>query len=324
MIASEQESSQCPKVLGIRCPVHRYITFKGPMMPRLINTKAFQRLREITQLGACTKVFPAANHKRFDHCLGVAYLCVQYARIVDPVMLLRLPNGPCEGTVEDLLAAAGLLHDIAHGPFSHDWDRAVYSKIYPSTDKGHDEVRKLIVLEDPEIGEALALGGLTPMNIIDAWKTKPFSQIINGPMSADQMDYICRDSKMLGMEHLGGVDPKRIIANALIITTADGGGELRFRDTCRTDIDLFHRTRQLAYEHVYWHKKVQQYALLIRQMMDRLITKEPQIVTVEMRSAVDLRRWTEPYFFHRYWSAFGVEDPLYQQWANRTIGKQNQ
>jgi HD superfamily phosphohydrolase len=305
------------KPLSIRCPVHRYITFTSPMMRALINTKAFQRLRDITQLGPCTKLFPSANHKRFEHCLGVAHLCIQYAKkfISKSTKLIDLLPTPCNGTLEDLMAAAGLLHDIAHGPFSHDWDRSVYSRIYPGTEKGHDEVRKMIIRDDPEIADALLIGNLTPQNIIDAWTTKPISQMISGPLSADQMDYVCRDSKSLGIEHFGGVDPMRMISNAIITKTNDR----RFRKTCRTDIEIFLRTRELSYKNVYLHHKVNEYAEILRAMMTKLIDRDPHIVEVEMRSALSLRKWTETFFFFRYLDEFGADDPLYEQWAYREL-----
>ena len=305
------------KTLQIRCPVHRYIVFDGPMMRALINTPAFQRLRGITQLGACTKVFPAANHTRFDHCLGVAHLCLQYAKKFQSIsgrLMALLPN-KCEGTILDLMAAAGLLHDIAHGPFSHDWDRAVYSQMYPDTEKGHDVVRKMLVQEDAEIRDALALGNLTATNIIDAWHTKPFSQMISGPLSADQMDYVCRDSQTLGVQHFGGVDPIRMISNAVITPSNDR----RFRKNCKTDIEIFFNTRRLAYDQVYLHKKVQQYAGVLKQMMGRLVESDPSIIKVDMQVASGLIKWTETYFFHRYLQEFGEQDQLYRQWTYRLL-----
>jgi HD superfamily phosphohydrolase len=41
---------------------------------QVMDTKTFQRLRRITQLGLASYVFPGATHTRFSHSLGVAHL----------------------------------------------------------------------------------------------------------------------------------------------------------------------------------------------------------------------------------------------------------
>ncbi len=57
-----------PKV--IRDPVHGIIPFEDTECDRLlldlINTREFQRLRRIKQLGMSELVFPGANHSRFS------------------------------------------------------------------------------------------------------------------------------------------------------------------------------------------------------------------------------------------------------------------
>ncbi len=66
-------STTWPKV--IRDPIHDLIPFEDRpcdrLLLRLIDTIEFQRLRRIKQLGMTSLVFPAADHSRFAHCLGV-------------------------------------------------------------------------------------------------------------------------------------------------------------------------------------------------------------------------------------------------------------
>ena len=52
--------------------VHDYIEI-DTFFESLINTKYFQRLRNIRQL-TCQHVYPSANHTRFEHSLGVYHL----------------------------------------------------------------------------------------------------------------------------------------------------------------------------------------------------------------------------------------------------------
>src|SRR5437773_7814735 len=53
-------------------------------------------------------VFPGANHSRVEHCLGVGHVAGEMAKALDLAPEER-----------KLVQAAGLLHDVGHGPFSH-------------------------------------------------------------------------------------------------------------------------------------------------------------------------------------------------------------
>src|SRR5690606_24302074 len=78
----------------------------------LINTAAFQRLRNIRQLGFSWVAFPGAEHSRFTHALGVCHLA---GRVLDQLAKSE-PIDPIDRVTAQ---AAALLHDIGHGPFSH-------------------------------------------------------------------------------------------------------------------------------------------------------------------------------------------------------------
>ncbi len=45
---------------------------------KIIDTPQFQRLRDISQLGATYFVFPGAASKRFEHSIGVSYLAKRF------------------------------------------------------------------------------------------------------------------------------------------------------------------------------------------------------------------------------------------------------
>jgi HD superfamily phosphohydrolase len=60
-------------------PVYQVMNFgSDPELKRalgaVIDTRTFQRLRRISQLGLASYVFPGATHTRFSHRLGAAYL----------------------------------------------------------------------------------------------------------------------------------------------------------------------------------------------------------------------------------------------------------
>ena len=70
----------------------------------LVETKVFQRLRGIRQMGTVHLVFPGATHTRFEHSLGALFFSRRIANVV----------GLCEYD-RKLVEIAALLHDVAHG-----------------------------------------------------------------------------------------------------------------------------------------------------------------------------------------------------------------
>jgi deoxynucleoside triphosphate triphosphohydrolase SAMHD1 len=86
-----------------------------PVMKALVDTQAFQRLRNIKQLGTSEFLYDCANGNRFTHSLGVAYLAERMCQSIKE----EQPN--LGATDKDVLCVklAGLLHDLGHGPYSH-------------------------------------------------------------------------------------------------------------------------------------------------------------------------------------------------------------
>ncbi len=78
----------------------------------LIDTKEFQRLRRVHQLGVSFFTFQGAEGSRFTHSVGVMHVA---SKLVDLVKD-RTPEIASQRTI---ILASALLHDIGHGPFSH-------------------------------------------------------------------------------------------------------------------------------------------------------------------------------------------------------------
>mmetsp|Transcript_1599 Transcript_1599/g.3568 ORF Transcript_1599/g.3568 Transcript_1599/m.3568 type:complete len:798 (+) Transcript_1599:132-2525(+) len=95
--------------------VHRSIDLKEPVIQMFLNSKYYQRLSRIKQLGSCFLVYRGATHTRFEHSLGVAHLAKKLCEAIAE----RQPN--LHTTKKDILCVtlAALCHDLGHGPFSH-------------------------------------------------------------------------------------------------------------------------------------------------------------------------------------------------------------
>lgn len=77
------------KQLRIRDPIHDLIGFDAPSVSQLegtlwnvLQTRPFQRLRRIKQLGFSDFVYPGATHSRFAHSIGVFHTARQLMEIV--------------------------------------------------------------------------------------------------------------------------------------------------------------------------------------------------------------------------------------------------
>ncbi|CAG8843928.1 27479_t:CDS:2, partial [Gigaspora margarita] len=93
-----------------------YMTFKKWAV-EFIDTKAFQRLRNIKQLGNSYYIFPGACHNHFEHSLGTAHLAYTLTK-----KLLEQPGIERVNSNLEYVTLAALCHDLEHGLFSPVFD----------------------------------------------------------------------------------------------------------------------------------------------------------------------------------------------------------
>jgi HD domain len=106
-----------------RDPVHTFISVRTEER-KVIDSRPFQRLRNIHQLALTYLVYPGATHKRFEHSLGVMELA---SRIFDVVMKPEnihhnsvreiIPDAQGLSYWKSVLRMAALCHDVGHLPF---------------------------------------------------------------------------------------------------------------------------------------------------------------------------------------------------------------
>ena len=102
--------------------MHGIIEFRGPDRPlaNVLETRAFQRLRRIKQMGFAWQVYTGAEHTRFGHALGTFHIA---GRVSAKLGLSEVQTRHVK--------LAALLHDIGHGPFSHAWETVFSVLITP-------------------------------------------------------------------------------------------------------------------------------------------------------------------------------------------------
>ena len=172
---------------------HDHISVTG-VCAALLDTPAVQRLRRVSQLGTAGLVYPSANHTRFEHALGVYYLADR-----------ALSHLGVAGQQAERVRAAALLHDVGHGPYSHN----IEMLLARHTGRYHDEVEHLV--GSGEIARVLSDHGLNPDRVarLIAGEGR-FGQLVSGELDVDRMDYLVRDAHHTGVPY-GTVDHERLV-----------------------------------------------------------------------------------------------------------------
>jgi len=165
----------------INDPVHGIINLEEFAID-IINTRCFQRLHHVRQLDIAYLVYPGAMHTRFEHCIGTYYI----ARAL--LESLNLENTK----YANIIKISALIHDIGHGPFSHQYDSCGVDKMC------HEERASIIIQKmSEEITNPETKKYFTPENI------KLICRIINGNEATVQDGHKTPDCVSLNYSNSG-------------------------------------------------------------------------------------------------------------------------
>ncbi|MFC4543408.1 HD domain-containing protein [Halosolutus amylolyticus] len=232
----------------IKDSVHDHIRIDG-VARDLLDTPAVQRLRRIAQLGTVSLVYPSANHTRFEHSLGVYHLACA-----------ALEELGIEGKRADRVHAAALLHDVGHGPFSHNLESLTYRR----TGRYHDDVHDL--LNEGQVGTVLRDHDLDPDAVADLVAGNGrFGQLVSGELDVDRMDYLVRDAHHTGVPY-GTIDTGRLVRE---LTFADG--ELVLDEGNVQTAESLLVARALMNPTVYSHSVARISKAMLRRAAERLL-----------------------------------------------------
>ena len=244
----------------LKDPVHSYIHIHYEVIWNCLDSKEFQRLRRIRQLGGDFQVYPTAEHSRFSHSLGV-YEIVR--RMVTEVKSLCV-----ELTEYDKVCVmlAGLLHDVGHGPFSHAFEHI--------TNHSHEEYTAKIILGNTELNAILrAVSEKLPQDIVSiiqhTHENDILNQIVSGQLDADRMDYLLRDSYFTATSY-GQFDLERILRTVRVRKTAEGRKVIVVKYTGIHSVEDYIMARYQMYWQVYYHPVARSYEAVFIQLFNRL------------------------------------------------------
>ncbi|MGO8997454.1 MAG: HD domain-containing protein [Polyangiaceae bacterium] len=290
----------------LRDPVHGLVAFEAEeerVVELLIDTPEVQRLRRVRQLGVTSLAFPGAEHTRFAHAIGSAF--------VMKLLLTRLRaihgelpfwHRVSTDRARDALAAA-LLHDVGHGPLSHLFEDAL-----PGTPH-HEAWTERIVL-DPSTGINKVLAGLDPQMpsrvaaLVRGEHELPYlAKAVSGTFDVDRCDYLLRDAHATGVRY-GLFDLDWLLRSLRFAPVADPNDAPSLAiDGAKglPAIEAFILARLNMFQQVYLHKATRSAEWMIRRALaraaERLVEGDrlPQVPR-----AIELAAHGEPMPLHDY------------------------
>lgn len=259
-------------------PIHGFIGLT-PLMQQIIDTKEFQRLRDLKQLGAVSFVFPSANHTRFEHSLGVSYL----AGIMASSLREKHPEKQITARNIELIRIAGLIHDIGHGPYSHLYDHYVRKADEPQHEERGCMIFKQLVqdyqleLSEEEVEDIIQMVHPDKEHM-HHWKYQIVANHVSH-VDVDKIDYLQRDSYHIGLKIDG--EYSRLLTQCYIKEynhdAFDGNKRyevIAWPEKLQFDMFALFLTRYRLHKQVYNHHTVKAFEYVIAKILQKLKEKD--------------------------------------------------
>ncbi len=243
-----------------------------------MDSRPFQRLRQIHQLALTYLVYPGASHKRFEHSLGVMELADRVFHIVthpnnltDDIRAIipEISETDKRAYWRSVLRMAALCHDLGHLPFSH----AAEEVLLPNG-CNHESLTIEIIRSDemqaiwqqmtPPLRSddivKLAVGQKGARDLAFTDLESILAEIIVGDVfGVDRIDYLLRDSYHTGVAY-GRFDHNRLIDTMRILPSPPSSADHQSKEpTLGVEEGGLHSAealllaRYFMYSQVYFH-----------------------------------------------------------------------
>lgn len=274
------------KLYEIRDPIYGFIKL-SEWEKEIIDHPVFQRLRRIKQLSWTDMVYPAANHTRFEHSLGVMYVATRmYENIVrnsEDILKNELSYDEY-GLKRDkiLIKLSALLHDLGHSPFSHVGEELMPRKKDSEEKYEHEDYSAALVIykmkdviERHPYNENYHITVEEIKNFLEGNSASKRSLIwrdlITSQLDADRADYLLRDAYHIGVKY-GEFDLERLIQTLTIgyapetnqptIAVDQGGKQVA---------ESLIIARYLMFVQVYFHHTRRAYDLIVTELLSNIL-----------------------------------------------------
>jgi hypothetical protein len=254
----------------IKDPIHNIIEVEGKVLD-LLNTRVMQRLRRVKQLGTACLVYPAAEHSRFTHSLGVYHIA---KKISEQLSYKNKYN-------KIIIQMAALLHDVGHVAFSHTLEKVLKDLIEEEGSRRkkfhHETFGIRIIQEDEEIRKIISRAERDAICKIlrNEYEDSIAVAIISSQLDADRLDFLLRDSYMTGAGY-GNIDLEWLIRTLRVAQSEKRAGFTYPDKVIAVDYDKGFNTlddyilgRFYMYNRVYLHKVVRGFDAIVKSIFKR-------------------------------------------------------
>lgn len=329
----------------IRDPIFGFLRLR-PYEALIVDSPLFQRLRGIFQTALTFLTYPSAIHTRFEHSLNCLNLA---SRVLQALEDKNQHVGPVE-TAEVRLAA--LVHDIGHCIFSHGSE--FFYRHFPELTSVVDDTEvvngspsesecvnfailtsvefasqlwepiKKRCLQDKECRAkyqfldqinlhhiAQMIIGMAPGNLP---ANRYLSEIINGPLDVDKLDYLTRDGYFTGVNLSVDIDrllPSLDVAKVANLETRADEWRLVVDHRGVAVVEQLLFARMLLYDTVYHHHKVRAAQGALTALLETHYEDEVWPTTSKrLNSIADFLEIDEYDFYGRAYSSAKLQDDI--------------
>jgi HD superfamily phosphohydrolase len=292
-----------------------------PWETLMLDSRLLQRLRGVRQLGMAHLVYPGAGYDRLEHSRGVVEAAERMIRSLERNAGFRRRFGADKDehvpyvSEHDVVSVrlAALLHDVGHGAFSHATESLIRSRLHSEFQRAAEVFRgafsgvtsiapaeivsAVLILSDAlqavfehphfgattrptELAQSICARVLGSRDFLDAGY---LSGVISGPLDADKLDYMARDSHHAGLPI--GLDMHHLINTLEVVTVTPettSNPEMRQR-AWNSPYHRYHEIgislsglaayeqmimgRVILYDRLYYHHKVRSAEAMVRRLI---------------------------------------------------------
>nr|MDP2190178.1 HD domain-containing protein [Rhodoferax sp.] len=310
-----------------------------PRVRRLIVHPMFKRLEKERQLGLLSEVFPTATHTRGNHSLGVyaatcRYISALYHDPENPTCRVLFTPDRIKRTI-----VAALLHDLGQTAFGHDieevnetlFSHSIFSKWLLELATTSEETLGPsfhTILSDIE-PNGWDLGANPVDDLVEFLSQKEPNRkqpldgllkgVIDGPVDADKLDYIVRDSVDCRVQYGHGLDVDRFLRSLTTKWSQDkrqggvrvGPLQIAIKAKGKASADAFILARTQLYQSVYWHHTFRAVKAMFLSAAALAVTAQRERLDKPQKAKLTKGSFDEvlqaAYFYHVYCRPLGLE-----------------